>query len=618
MYSILIAASSLAAPSQDITDPLPPPRPPAVHDQRTEAAPTVLCPALERALDSVHDFELKCLDLGLLRDDGQPNPRVFQRMTDELTRFLEHGERGVFPGIGAFAFPGEEASLQQIIECGRYHAGYRAFQNARSEDPKLGPADLLAGLEDGALTGPPRRGSDRALRLWKRGLEQERLAPLGPGSFCYVAWGALMTPEFWTTEAGHSREEFIAAILHTIPVTDTQSWMCQRVLRTPLEWTDDQPGRGAASARATSRGTLGFSAQNQTWMVAARTTILSGDTIESSASRGRLEDWSRTMLDRILRERGSVLVADEELRRGTLLDRQRYWTDLANERAFEDFRAAFLDEIYAISAGADDFPRSERMVLLEKSEAAGTLTDAESAELQGLRRQRTSAQYQLVGYMAAMLATNAGGLHYAAAASVLAGPAERVLSTIGTSADRDAALGRGWIQLGITSSPQSIWVVEGHLEGSAPIPRRGVQAIVGMLSMHKPPGWEGTMDAVFESGDRSAREIAIANPGWMSEDRYATEFDRLVESLADETMGGDERSSLRACLIASLADSSQPAGKSRLLKTFSDGRWKESRGANSWAHATGPATRRRVLARLTQRERRDLVAKGLAPASLFE
>lgn len=617
MLFAFIVASTLFPASQDPSRPSTPSIPPA-NDHRTEAEPSCVRPALERALAHVHRFELRCLELGLLGELGRPNPRVFERATEELVAFLEGSERDLFPGLGAFAFSTKDATLQQIIECGRYHAGFRAFERALREDPHMGPADVLAGLSDAMLTAPPRSGSEQAQRFWTRGREQRRLAPLGPGSFCYVAWGALVTPKFWASRGRAAREKFISTVLRRIPATEIQSWTCQRVLQIPLAWTDDRPARGIATARALTRGELGFTAADQDWMTETRTAILSGEPIETEAGAERIEEWSRTMLDRILRERGAALIADERLRRGTLAERKRYWSDLANERPFEDFRAAFLAELYTIAAGADAFPRSDRMIALEEKEAARTLTDAERAELAGSRRRLDTARCDLVGHMAKMLATNAGEIHYAAAAAVLAGPAEHALVTVGAPAERETALAHGWVQLGVTPSPQSIWVVEAHLQGSAPIPRRGVQAIVGMLSLHKPPGWEGTMDAAFQSDDRAAREIAIANPGWMSEERYGAEFDRLLGDLSNEGLSADERSSLRACLIASLADESQPAGRSRLLKSFEDGLWSESAGEGSWVHATSRATRRRVLARLSEEERREFVERGLVSGGVFD
>jgi hypothetical protein len=169
----------------------------------------------------------------------------------------------------------------------------------------------------------------------------------------------------------------------------------------------------------------------------------------------------------------------------------------------------------------------------------------------------------------------------------------------------------------MTPSPQALWVVGDHLEGSAPIPRRGVQAIVAMLQVHRPAGWELTMDAAMKSADPAAQQAAIANPAWMGEERFEAEYRRLTERASDPATDPVERGRLRCCLISSLADTSHGVGRALLLESFEAGHWRTLDGPGSWAATTDPRTRSRILGRLSEGDRRSLIERGLAPAGLF-
>ena len=101
-----------------------------------------------------------------------------------------------------------------------------------------------------------------------------------------------------------------------------------------------------------------------------------------------MAEWTATMLDRVLRDRGTVVDADAWMRRGTLAERRRFWTDLASTSAFPDLHAAMLDELTALANGEVGLAGDARIAELRAVELPRWRERAERAEAATARRAR--------------------------------------------------------------------------------------------------------------------------------------------------------------------------------------------------------------------------------------
>lgn len=615
------------------------------------ALPDGLRPSLARAIDGVHRFERACLDLGLLGPDGAVDPSAFEgaddARLDEITEFLREGVEGMYPGAGAFAFGERGAPLEQLVECGRYHAGWLAARRALGEDPELTPAHALAALADDVLSAPPLEGSEAAQRFAERASSQRRFAPLGNGGLCFVVWGLLHEPAFWGRGGlpSNAREELIHAIVTMGATSELATWTATRVLRPPLARRDDRPGRGVAFSAGEDRGRVGFTERDEAFVRRVRDRILrgemparpagdagsSGDTGNSRTtgaagaapgpSEKRLRAWCATMLHWILSERGTVPTADDAMRRGTFDERVQYWTDLARRVSFDDFRAAYVDELVALGSRAEGLGAAERIAELEalaESRAAdGGLGPDEAAELERLRLDAERARTRLVRHMADLLVQSGAADHFAAVAATLAGPTESLLADIAPHTARAHWLGDAWIRLGLTPNEQATWVLDDHLDGVGPLPDYGLESLVMSTASWSLPGAEATLGRVLSEGDLAARSAAVVNPGWMSEERFESEWRRLARDHDAEGADPVASSKARVSLVLSLAQRDDAAARRLLLESFEEGRWRDPSDPRCWSNVLFGASRDRVLGALSPEERQGLVDRGLAPPELL-
>lgn len=637
--------SSVAWPSQEGRTALGPDGPARVLG---------LSRSLIEGLARVHRFDRHCVDLGLYRADGTLNSGALPRGANAdhpLLRFLEHGhvpgDEGSgfsYPGLRGFHFPDVPPSLGELLECTRYHEGYLGAVEAFRSDPSLRPADLLAMLDEPCLMGEPAQGSPWAKRLHRRSLKQNRFSILSNGSFCYLAWGFVQLDDFWQSAGEGSKEGFIRDVLRLAVTSDVSTWMCQRVLYPPLMPTEMEPGRGVARPFDAHRGVIGFtdehrhfvqgvkgrllsansSAQSSAPSTAPPTTFAgrgpSDDGIAMEASLPRLRAWAAVMLDRIVREQGTQEAADAALRTGSMEERLQYWRLLARKAPFEAFNSAYVEELMRMAADRDQLPGAERWLELQGLAAVRELTPEEKIECQRLESTTHRMRIAMIQELGGLLVSAGGSLHVAAVAATLAGPTEEVLSEaeglVPGGPARATILGNAWTELGLVASDQSIWVLEDHLGGTLKLPDYALDPMVGLLSVHRPPGFEGLMDRVLESESAVMRSRAIMNPNWMDEDRFRTEFGRLMTVAGKNASGAAAQGQLRLNLIGALGRRSDGAGRELLLKTFEDGHWKP--GPNGWSEglSDGPWLNE-VWAKLKPSEQADLVQRGLAPAGLF-
>lgn len=592
--------------------------------------PEGLRPSLGRALERVHRFERACLELGLLGRDGAVAPSAFEgaddAQLDRITEFLREGtlregEPGVYPGAAAFAFGERGAPLEQLVECGRYHAGWAAARDAIAADPGLAPEHALAALTDAVLTARPLEGSEDALRFAGVASEQRRFAPLGNGGLCFVVWGLLHEPSFWEREgiAAGARADLIHAIVSRGPTTELATWTATRTLRPPLVWDEERPGRGVVFSAAAPRGRVGFSARDEAFVRAVRDRVVRGELpAESGPGERRLRAWCATMLHWILTERGTALAADEAMRRGTLDERKQYWTDLARRVSFDDFRAAYVDELVALGSRAEGLGDTRRIAALEALAETGELDPAEAEELARLRADAERGRTRLARHMGDLLVQSGGAEHYAAVAATLAGPTESLLADLAPDVARAHWLGDAWVRLGLTPSEQSTWVVEDHLDGLGPLPAYGLESLVMSTASWALPGAEVTLDRVLAEGDLSARSAAVANPRWMTEERFEAEWRRLARDHDGADAAPGDRSKARVALITSLGGREGEGARRLLLESFEAGRWRDPADPGCWWNLDVAGSRDRVLSLLSPEDRRGLVERGLGPAALLD
>ncbi len=600
------------------------------------------------AVSLVHRFDWHCIELGLYKPNGALNMGALSRDAGPdhpIVRFLEHGEApvaagavmpaggfrrsAIYPGVRGFHFPGMPPSLDELLECTRYHLGYKAARAAFASDPELQPGHVLALLAEDCLMAPPIEGSAEAAQLHKRSVAQQRFAVLGNGSFCYVAWGVLQLDEFWEHEDEGAREIFIQEVLSLGTQSDALTWMCLRVLNPPLIPTDQQPARGVARPFDPHRGVIGFTDGHQSFVQGVRRELASHWAADPPvraaecrrASLPRLGAWSSVMLDRILRERGTLESADAALRNGSMDERILYWRALARSASFEVFNAAYLDELTRMTSGTDEVPGAARMKELEAIALERPLLAAEQAELSTLKDRAKSLRVALIGELGNLLVMSGGPLHVAAVAATLAGPTEAILAEgcgiVPGGPMRATVLGNAWIRLALVPSDQSVWVVGDHLGGAMVLPEYALDSMVGLLGVHRPPGYDGILDEVLQSDSVGMQSRAIMNPNWMDEERFRTEFTRLLDTVRSGAVAAGEREEIRLRLAGALARRSDGAGRDLLLRTFEDGLWKP--GAAGWGHrlSKGPWAAQ-LWAKLKPGDRADLIQRGLAPRDLFD
>ncbi|MEO1697090.1 MAG: hypothetical protein AAFU73_07335 [Planctomycetota bacterium] len=594
--------------------------PPACSD-----LPAGLHPAVARALGPVHAFERRCIELGIIGPGGAldetPAFGADDARFESLRSFLS-GDDEVFPGVSAFRSDGAPTTLQDIVACGRFHAGWRGAR-ALADDPSVNGDVLLRALEADVVTAEPIEGSEDAVRMHRRALEQGAFAPLGNGGVTCVVWGALVDGGFWTEARGGAAAR--AGVLHRILErgANGDGWARRAALETlvlPLAWNEVQPGRGVAGSSPRARGTLGFTAQDQRLAVELRDGLLAVDaTADADAldeRRARLE-YAAVMLQRILRDRGTVLAADEALRRGSLPERLQFWRDLARRSSFEDFRAAYLDELVAVGVRADGLGDAARIAELRSR--ADDLSDAEMQELARLERAADVQRRGLVAAMGDLLVDRGGPLHFAAVASTLAGPTEALLAAVVPEANRNNVLGGAWRRLALQSSEQCHWIVEDRLEGTIELPDYGYETMVMSAASHALPGADAVLTRVLEEGSLTERAAAITNPGWLDADRFEAAW-RDLDGDFGEARGANTRARVRVawCLVGALGRRPPAERRPLLLESFERGRWRDTDSPDCWWNLDLGGSRDRMLEVLGPAERASLVERGLAPPALAE
>ncbi|MEE2940749.1 MAG: hypothetical protein VX460_10225, partial [Planctomycetota bacterium] len=524
MSVLLTLALCATLPAGPIQGPVPLPDL-GVPRQRAIPSPP-LSAALARATEAVHAFERDCFERGLLTPSGTVNPRPLPQGAAEShplhVHLLEGGHvdgAADFPGYEGFAFQGESPTLAHLIECGRYHAGHAAAQVLVDDRPRFDPRELLTALADEMIRAPNPGASDLSARLHSIATEQRRLAPLNRGSLAYVAWGLLMHPTAWDRaddDVRMTREAFVAAVLARGATSEVSSWVAERVLQPPLAWTDERPGRGVALVRGRSRGTFGFTADDQGFLEGIRAKLAAADeAVTLEMPRARLVEWNATMLDRVLRDRGTVVDADARMRRGTLAERRRFWTDLASTTAFPDLHAAVLDELGALADGEAGFAGAARIADLRAAAAVRTLSEAEAGELDALERSSRTEENALARHLLMTLTAAGGPENVAALATSLDGEVKQVLGGFGTRGLRQRLMGEAWRRLSWTDSEQGLWVVQDHLDERMVLEPGAASAMITGLVIHRRDGADALLAEVCRRGGARERAAAGAHPGWV-------------------------------------------------------------------------------------------------------
>ena len=621
--SLLFSAALAAGPAQD-TEPLP------AHGASRQRATSPASPsaALSRATEAVHAFERDCFAWGLLTPSGTVNPRPLPQSAPWdhplHARLLKGGRvdgSADFPGYEGFAFEGESPTLAHLIECGRYHAGHAAAGELLGQAPRFEPGVLLAALADEVICAPDPGADEMSARLHSIATEQRRLAPLGRGSLAYVAWGLLMRPAAWEREEGDARmtrEAFVAAVLARGATSEVSSWVAERVLQPPLAWTDERPGRGVALPRGRSRGLFGFTSGDQSFLEGLRAELASAVEVPASKMpRARLVEWTATMLDRVLRDRGTAVDADAWMRRGTLAERRRFWTDLASTSAFPDLHEAVLDELTALANGGVGLAGDARIAELRAAAALRPLSSAEASELEALERSARSDGAALARHLFVTLTAAGGPGNVAALATSLSGELVGALGNFGTPELRERLMGEAWRRLSWTDSEQGLWVVRDHLEERLVLAPGAASAMITGLVIHRREGADVLLADVCRRGGALERGAAVANPAWMEPGSFSREVGSLFSRTVDPELAPMERARLRLDVLSAIDRWDGPEAHDLLLRSFEEGLWSERAGGDSWSRTARGPWLDRVLALVGAEARMDLVARGLAPAALF-
>ena len=590
--------------------------------------PSKLSSPLVRAIEAVHAFERDCFARGLLTPSGTVNPRPLPRGAPAdhplHLHLLEGGSvdgAADFPGYEGFAFQGESPTLAHLIECGRYHAGHVAAEVLLREAPRFDPRELLAALAEEEIRAPRPGAGELSARLHSIATEQRRLAPLNRGSLAYVAWGLLMHPAAWEREDDDvrmARDDFVAAVLARGATSEVSSWVAERVLQPPLAWTDARPGRGVALARGRSRGPFGFTADDQGFLAGLRAELAAaGEVSTAGIPRARLQEWNATMLDRVLRDRGTTVEADARMRRGTLAERRRFWTDLASISAFPDLHAAVLDELAALANGEADLAGSGRIDALRAAAATRALSDEEASELRALERSARAEGTALARHLLTTVTAAGGPANVAALATSLCGELREVLGGFGTPGLRERLMGEAWRRLSWTDSEQGLWVVRDHLEERLTLEPGAASAMITGLVIHRRDGADALLAEVCQRGGALERGAAVANPQWMEPQDYAREVGSLLSRTVDPALDPRERERLRLDVLSAIDRWDGPEAHALLLQSFEDGLWSARAGRDSWSRTARGPWLDSVLALIGAEARTDLVARGLVPAGLF-
>ncbi|MEC8513109.1 MAG: hypothetical protein VX015_13280 [Planctomycetota bacterium] len=621
--TLALCATLIAGPAQDPAQ-LP------VHGVSRQRAvmPAPLPAALVRAAEAVHAFERDCFERGLLTPSGTVNPRPLPQGVSEEhplhVHILEGGRvdgAADFPGYEGFAFQGESPTLAHLIECGRYHAGHAAAAELLGEAPGFDPGELLAALADEMICASDPGASELSARLHSIATEQRRLAPLNRGSLAYVAWGLLMHPEAWDRaddDVRMTRDAFVAAVLARGATSEVSSWVAERVLQLPLAWTDERPGRGVALARGRSRAPFGFTARDQAFLEGLRAAFASDPAISAPGMpRARLVEWNATMLDRVLRDRGTIVDADARMRRGTLAERRRFWTDLASASSFPDLHAAVCDELALLANGEAGLAGAARIAELRAAAAIRALSGAEAGELDALERSARTEGAALARHLLMTVTAAGGPENVAALATSFSGELGEALGDFGTPQLRERLMGEAWRRLSWTDSEQGLWVVRDHLEQRVVLEPRAASAMITGLVIHRREGADVLLAEVCQRGGALERGAAVANPQWMEPESYSLEVGSLLSRTVDPELAPKERAQLRLDVLSAIDRWDGPEAHALLLRSFEEGLWSARAGGDSWSRTARGPWLDSVLALIGTEARTDLVARGLAPATLF-
>ena len=160
-----------------------------------------------------------------------------------------------------------------------------------------------------------------------------------------------MHPAAWEREDDDvrmARDEFVAAVLARGATSEVSSWVAERVLQPPLAWTDARPGRGVALARGRSRGSFGFTADDQSFLERLRVELAAASEVSAVGMRERAPGVERD-------DARSGAARPRDHRRGRRPDAprdsrsRRFWTDSVIS-AFPTCTAV-LDELAALASG---------------------------------------------------------------------------------------------------------------------------------------------------------------------------------------------------------------------------------------------------------------------------
>ncbi|MEE2939968.1 MAG: hypothetical protein VX460_06260, partial [Planctomycetota bacterium] len=135
---------------------------------------------------------------------------------------------------------------------------------------------------------------------------------------------------------------------------------------------------------------------------------------------------------------------------------------------------------------------------------------------------------------------------------------------------------------------------------------------------HGRDGAEALLGEVGRRGGALARAAAVANPGWMEPEAYSREVGSLLSRTVDPGLAPLERGRLRLDVLSAIGRWDGPEAHALLFRSFEDGLWSARAGSDSWSRTARGPWLDRVLALVGAEERTDLVARGLAPAALFD
>jgi len=604
-----------------------------------------LSPRLRLAMEEVIRFDRRLLDLAILDAHGLITPPHHLEESSEAAQFLIDGEEDLFPGRMGFAFGDYTPMFDQYLECGRHNLGLHAAKRLADEDPSIGTDELLRTLDERFLSGEPVVLTQRALRLHEFASAQARLAPLGNGSIAYVAWGFLHLDEYWADKIDQ-RESFITELIEIGASSQACGMAVMRILQPPLKPGTNESGRGIAAYLHDLRAKVGFTHAHRKLLEElvelvdattkettagpspfdARVVTSSTDGVptETEPSRlGHLRTWAPEVLSWVLYELEPEK-SDELMRRSESLEsRKAYWIAMANTVPFQVFRELMLEEVRAILEGRDEHPLAARITELNALAEAGALTEEQRSELSSLNFNVTFSRRTLISYIAELFVRLGAASEYESVVSTLAidlhGLVENEAIAIGNGPKvgiGHQVLSGAWMELSLSSSPDSLTVLDRILQGDLDVPEYGTSWIINSIQVGMLPGAQALLENVIATGTTSQRASAILNSEWIEPKRYAIEIDRLLEDSTDASLSEGDRAAAWNGAIRSLSARNQVGAKALLIKSIQAGQWRGDGKSASWVHVDS-YFREWALDQLSSAEKSQFVQQGLLDSALL-